>query len=100
MNFPEQPDFYALGYKLHRTSIACPEQYDILDQNDIQTAYFRLRHGRFYASCPDIGGEIVYDVHPKGDGIFDKDERDMHLGAAILAVDRWVNKKLNENKAD
>ena len=90
---PDEPEFQILGYKLYRTCTACPQQYDVKDQDDKQVAYFRLRHGRFSVSCPDVGGEMVYFANPKGDGIFDADEEETYLVAAIMAVDRWVNRQ-------
>mgnify|MGYP000037583927 FL=1 len=93
---PDEPEYQILGYKLYRTCHACPQQYDVLDQNNKQIAYYRLRHGRFYAACPDYGGEVVYDANPKGDGIFDEDEEEMYLVAATMAVDRWVNRIIAE----
>jgi len=62
------------GYLLERTCFACPEQYDVYAGEE-QVAYFRLRHGSFYAAVPDHGGEIVYQADPDGDGIFEDNER-------------------------
>lgn len=86
------------GYKLVMTCGACPEQYDVFDENGKQVAYFRLRHGVFRAECPDVFGERVYRSNPKGDGIFMQDERMSELTAAIEKVDEWV--KRNQNGQD
>lgn len=81
------------GYRLERTCHACPEQYDVYAGEEL-VSYFRLRHGSFYAACPDVGGEVVYEAEPKGDGIFDSDERVKYLTEAILAVqDYYINRK-------
>lgn len=81
------------GYRLELTCFACPEQYDVF-AGDHQVAYFRLRHGQFYAACPDVGGDVVYDVDTDGDGVFDDEERVKHLTNAILAVQEYyINRK-------
>ena len=84
------------GYRLQRTCYACPEQYDVYAGEE-QVAYFRLRHGHFYAAVPDHGGEIVYQADPDGDGIFEDYERVRHLREAILAVQEYyINRKWEE----
>lgn len=78
---------------LVQTCEACPEQYDaILDGK--QVGYLRLRHGIFYVTCPDVGGEVVYQVCPKGHGEFADDEREDYLRSAIQAIARWLNTRL------
>lgn len=80
------------GYTLRLTSIACPEQYDVLNKNNEQVGYLRLRHGWFRADCPDCGGATVYEAHTRGDGCFDEDERVPQLTAAVEAIDAyWKN---------
>jgi len=75
------------GYIFVRTCFACPEQYDVYLGKQ-QVAYIRLRHGRIYASSPDVGGETIYLAFPKGDGIFASDEeRDFHLEQVSKALD-------------
>ena len=71
--------------KLSMTCGACPEQYEAY-HDDKKVAYLRLRHGYFYASVPDVGGDHVYDAEPNGDGIFDDEERDKYLGEAKAAI--------------
>lgn len=64
---------------------ACPEQYDaMLDGKRV--GYLRLRHGYFYAAVPDVGGETVYESYPKGDGMFEDDERTTELNNALKAI--------------
>jgi hypothetical protein len=75
--------------RLVQTCGACPEQYDAFD-GDRQVGYLRLRHGGFTVSCPDPGGELVYDASPNGDGIFDVEERDYYLRFAVDAIERWI----------
>jgi hypothetical protein len=71
---------------LDRTCTACPEQYNVFDETGKQIAYYRLRHGYFQVRVPNSGGELIYDACPRGDGIFDPDERDYYLKEAEKAV--------------
>jgi hypothetical protein len=96
---PEKPKMWQLGvmihgYRLQQTCRACPEQYDVFDDLGQQVAYFRLRHGGFRVDVPDCGGETIYTANPKGDGIFEDDERVHYLTEAILAVQEYyINRK-------
>ena len=76
--------------KLVKTCGASPEQYDAFI-GDRQVGYLRLRHGAFIVDCPDAGGVEVYNASPKGDGMFDDDERDYYLRHAVAAIQRWVD---------
>jgi hypothetical protein len=94
MSVEESPKMWQMaimihGYRLQRTSVACPEQYDVYDCLGQQLAYLRLRHGNFTVTVPDAGGELVYSMSPSGDGIFDDDERVFYLTMAILAVQEY-----------
>lgn len=71
--------------KLVLTCGACPEQYDAF-LNGEQVGYLRLRHGEFRVDFPDSGGEMIYRASPKGDGIFERDERDYYLRFAVDAI--------------
>lgn len=73
------------GFEFTQTCNACPEQYEVT-LNGKQMAYLRLRHGYFYAAVPDCGGEVVYAAHPKGDGIFEWEEREEYLQKALDAI--------------
>ena len=72
--------------KLVRTSLAMPEQYDAFDESGEQVGYLRLRHGRFRVDFPAVGGQTIFEARPKGDGIFDDDERDFYLQQACDAL--------------
>jgi hypothetical protein len=75
-----------MDFKLILTCGACPEQYDVVNRKTGEKiAYLRLRHGHFYAQYP-YDGEIVYANDTIGDGIFDKEERAIHIGKALLAI--------------
>ena len=83
--WPSLPDErYMLDCNLVLTCGACPEQYDVFFEGK-NIGYLRLRHGRFYAEYVPTE-EIVYVNHPKGDGIFDDDEREEELTKAIKAI--------------
>jgi len=73
------------GFEFEQTCGACPEQYDVT-LNGKRMAYLRLRHGYFYAAVPDCGGQMVYSAEPKGDGIFECDEREKYLKEALAAI--------------
>jgi hypothetical protein len=89
-----EPDLNINGYTLKQTSIACPEQYDVLDSHGNQAGYLRLRHGSFRADYPDCGGETVYESSTKGDGCFEDYERIPELTKAITALDE-AHRKAN-----
>ena len=80
------------GCKLELTCQACPEQYDVYFCG-FQIGYLRLRHGSFRASYPDYGGVTVSTASPRGDGIFDPDERIKYLTAAVKALIEEHNKQ-------
>lgn len=73
-------------FELVQTCGACPEQYDVFKDGE-QVGYLRLRHGRFSARFPNSCGEEVYTANPKGDGIFQEDERMFYLTLAINAIE-------------
>jgi hypothetical protein len=78
-----------LGIVLVKTCSACPEQYDAM-MGDRQVGYLRLRGGQFRVDFPECGGETIFRASPKGDGIFEDDEREFYLDAAIRAIARKV----------
>jgi len=80
-------------FRLVQTCGACPEQYDVY-LGDREVGYMRLRHGYFYAECL---GETVYEAHPRGDGIFEYEERDHYLNAACRAIETKLNEEPEEN---
>jgi hypothetical protein len=74
-------------YILTLTCGSCPEQYDVeLEGQDV--GYLRLRHGLFTAQFPGVEGREVYEAETDGDGNFTDEERDRHLRAAIVAIDK------------
>ena len=77
--------------KLERTCFACPEQYDATDEEGNQVGYLRLRHGRFSVSCPNALDLEVYSAYPKGEGIFENDEREYYLKWAVFHIQKWID---------
>lgn len=77
-------DYTKENVELTQTCGACPEQYDMF-LNGKEIGYFRLRHGHFYAQYLPTE-EIVFSADPKGDGMFEDDERDLYLKKAIKAI--------------
>lgn len=73
------------GCDITLTCGACPEQYDV-HKGGLQIGYLRLRHGCFTANYRDCGGPEVYRASPKGDGIFEDDEREKYLTEAVDAL--------------
>jgi hypothetical protein len=80
------------GLRLVCTCPACPEQYDVFDSAEKQVGYLRLRHGTFRADYPGCGGETVYQVSTKGDGVFSDDERQQELTNAVKALKQRIEK--------
>ena len=76
--------------KLVLTCGACPEQYDAF-AGENQVGYLRLRHGHFTVECPNVGGDLVYEAHPEGDGIFETNERGRHLKFAVDRIQKWIH---------
>jgi len=74
---------------LERTCFACPEQYEAF-LNGEQVGYLRLRHGFFRVDCPDCGDETVFEAEPKGDGLFEDEEREAYLLQAKTAIAAWI----------
>src|SRR5690242_15100271 len=72
--------------RLVRTSLAVPEQYAAFDESGDQVVYLRLRHNRFRVDFPGIDGQTIFEARPKGNGIFDDDERDFYLQQTCDAI--------------
>lgn len=67
---------------LSKTCFACPEAYDVYYQGDY-IGHLRLRHGCFTASRE---GRTLYEGFPKGDGIFEEEEREYYLTMGKIAL--------------
>ena len=83
------------GITLVQTCGACPEQYDAI-RDGVTVGYFRLRHGYFRVDAYLPETETVYDAHPKGDGLFEKNERDYYLKKGLKKLHKALKKKAKE----
>ncbi len=81
------------GYELVMTSLACPEQYDMLNETGQTVGYFRLRGASYTVHAPECMGDLVFDHYWDDDpwkGSFDTDEeRREFLQKGIDAVLRY-----------
>lgn len=82
----EEEEEVETNLRLVQTSGACPEQYDIFDESEELVGYLRLRHGHFTAQALNVSVDVVYSASTKGDGIFESDEREYHLGRALTEI--------------
>lgn len=55
------------GLNFKCTCFACPEQYDVFDNDENIVGYIRLRWGNLTCEYPDVGGELIYCANI-GDG--------------------------------
>lgn len=75
-----------------KTSGGCPEQYDaFIGEKNI--GFLRLRNGFFFV---EYKGKKVYEANPRGDGIFEADERDYYLNEAKKAIWKEIHKEVSE----
>lgn len=85
----------------HETSCACPEQYDVVDDDGNQVGYVRLRYGHLTCQFPYNGGEKIYEADI-GDGWIgsfkSESQRKYHLNAIAEAIHCClVKRESNEN---
>lgn len=78
--------YASLGLMLEKTGGMCPEQYDVYDINMKQVGYLRLRHGSFRVDYPNCGGDTIYEASPRGDGVFEDNERGFYIAEALQAI--------------
>ncbi len=87
----EPTDFTTERFSAELTCFACPEQYDVTDRSTgQQVAYFRLRHGRFTVTSPDVEGDLVHQTYPDGDGQFTAEERSGELNRALASLTNFL----------
>lgn len=65
------------GLRFVLTCSACPEQYDVYDDQENLVGYVRLRWGGLSCSYPCVGGEQIYyaDIGDCRAGCFESDEQ-------------------------
>jgi len=81
------------GITLVQTCSACPEQYDAI-RDGVTVGYFRLRYGYFRVDAYLLETVTVYlDASPKGDGIFEADERDHYLKKGLKKLHKALKKR-------
>lgn len=86
------------GLRFELTCGACPEQYDVYDgdvgdKHVAQVGYVRLRHGLLRVDVPRCGDKTIYEAHPRGDGMFRRDERAHYLNEIANAIWEYWDKK-------
>ena len=86
--------YQSRGITLKLGCEACPEQWEAYDQYGNHVGYLRLRHGRFTVECPDVGGDLVLDERPNGDGMFEDHERKSYLEWAVSCIIAWSNEHM------
>ena len=84
------------GYILNQTCFACPQQFDVFDNEGTQVGYIRVRHGMIKVHCPDYGGDIVYYSSIKGDGVLIEQEELDQLYKCVAEIQRWQLRKMRE----
>lgn len=88
------------GLNFKCTCSACPEQYDVFDNNENIVGYVRLRWGGLTCEYPDVGGKLIYEASV-GDGwcgsFESKEQRLEHLSNI---ADRILEKINNPNDDD
>ena len=89
-----------LRYNWVKTCDACPEQYDILDENGKTIAYVRARWGIIYCDCPDVMGDRVFsESFSVNDyaGCFEDDEhRSRYFHRIEDAIDAYYKEQNND----
>ena len=76
-------DYSFHGIDLVQTCGACPESYKAYKDGEY-AGYLRLRHGVFTVDT-DVC-QTVWTTHPKGDGLFEYEEREWYLENACLIL--------------
>ena len=74
-----------MNLTIEQTCEACPESYDVFIDGEC-VGDLRLRHGQYTATC---NGEVVYKAYPKGDGVFEYDEREKYILEGLKAISHY-----------
>lgn len=73
------------GFEIVLTCPAFPEQYEVT-KDGAPAGYLRLRHGEFRVDYPECLDRTIFKGEPKGDGIFNDDERLTYMKMALNAI--------------
>ena len=87
------------GLEFDKTCYACPEQYDVYDENHNVVGYVRLRWGGLSCEYPYVGGEVIYITSIGNDGwggMFESEEQRLYHLTAI--ADKILERIGNEIK--
>lgn len=79
-----------------KTCGACPEQYDVMTEDNNIVGYVRLRFGALTCEYPDVGGEMIYSAFFDDDfmGSFDDaEQRNYYLN---IVADKILEKLKEE----
>ncbi|MFT4148426.1 MAG: hypothetical protein QM632_06530 [Micrococcaceae bacterium] len=77
--------------------VAAPEQYDVLDENQKEVGYLRLRHGRFTAQAceegEDYGKHIVYfhDLNDDSAFFYKDSDREKYTNLGLKALREYLD---------
>lgn len=87
------------GLDFECTCFACPEQYDVYDDNGCMVGYVRLRWGYLRCDYPDVGGERIYGacIGDGYTGCFENEEQRVYH---LKNIADKILEKINEYKTD
>lgn len=65
------------GLNFIETCSACPEQYDVKDEQGNMVGYVRLRYGGLTCEYPNVNGEVIFSKYFDDGwmGCFESDEQ-------------------------
>lgn len=66
-----------------------PTQYTAFAEH-VHVAYLRVKHGEFTVTCPDVGGEQVYQAWIGDGGHLPEHGEAHYLAEAKLAILTWM----------
>lgn len=77
-----------------KTCDACPEQYDVFDENGYKVAYVRLRHGWLSVECPTniiTDDNVIFGMSTEGDGSLTSREKPIVMDMVKSAINHWID---------
>ena len=76
-------------FQLQQTCAACPQAYNVYHDGEY-VGSMRLRHGCFTVR---YNNSTIYHAYPKGDGLFESDEKDKFLTEGCNALLQAIKAK-------